>query len=394
MSDSTKKTVISNQTANQISKRIRIAVNVRFLIPNRLEGLGNFTHECMRRIVKSHPEIDFYFLFDRPYAQEFIYGSNVIPVVLPPPARHPFLWFIWFEISVQKWLKKNQPELFLSPDGFGCLGTNVPQIPIMHDLAYEHIASDVPFLTRWYYRLFMPRFAREATRIASVSEFSKQDIVRLYKISPELIDVVYSGTKDGYGPVNMNVQIETRERHAEGCSFFLFVGIMHPRKNVPRLLEAFEKFKSISGSDHKLIITGRKAWTYKDITKTLSTMKHSKDVLIPGYLPLSELMPLVASAECMMYVSLFEGFGVPILEAMKSEVPVITSNVSSMPEIAGDAALLVNPRSIDDIAAAMLRITSDAKLRQSLVDKGRVRAQQFSWEATALKVWECCQRAL
>ena len=128
-----------------MSKRKAIAVNTRFLIKNKLEGIGLFTYESLKRVTQAHPEIDFYFLFDRPFDSEFIFGENVKPVVLSPQARHPLLWYWWFEISVARWLNKNKPDLFISTDGYGCLQTEVPQVLVMHDLAYEHFTDNVPF---------------------------------------------------------------------------------------------------------------------------------------------------------------------------------------------------------------------------------------------------------
>jgi len=264
----------------------------------------------------------------------------------------------------------------------------------MHDLAYEHFGNDVPFVTRLYYRYFMPRFAKKATRIATVSEFSKQDIIRQYQISADQIDVVYSGIKDGYMPVDNETKKRIREKYSDGSNYFLFVGIIHPRKNVPKLLESFDRFKTESRSNHKLIITGRRAWTFTEVSSTLSRMNHKNDVIFLGYLPIDDLKSVIASADCLMYISLFEGFGVPILEAMKCEVPVITSNTSSMPEVAGEAAILVNPTSIREISIAMNNVTTDINLRNSLIENGKIQSQKFSWDSTALKLWECCEKVL
>ena len=179
-----------------MSKRKAIAVNTRFLIKNKLEGIGLFTCESLKRITHAHPEIDFYFLFDRDFDAEFIFAENVKPVVLFPQARHPFLWYWWFEISVAGWLNKNKPDLFLSTDGYACLKTEVPQVTVMHDLAFKHFKNHVPFIARKYYEYFMPRFAQKAKRVATVSEFSKQDIVNQYGIAADKIDVVYNGAKE------------------------------------------------------------------------------------------------------------------------------------------------------------------------------------------------------
>lgn len=182
--------------------RKSIAVNTRFLIKDKLEGIGLFTYESLRRIVCNHPEIDFYFLFDRAFDPQFIFANNVKPVVLFPQARHPLLWYWWFEISVKQWLYKHKPNLFLSTDGYACLGTDVPQVLVMHDLAFEHFKDHTPMLTARYYKYFMPRFAVKAARIATVSQFSKNDIVKQYGVNPLKIDVVYNGAKEIYPPVS------------------------------------------------------------------------------------------------------------------------------------------------------------------------------------------------
>lgn len=377
-----------------MSKRRAIAVNTRFLIKNKLEGIGLFTAEALKRMVKKHPEVDFYFLFDRAYDPEFVFADNVKPVVLFPPARHPFLWFWWFEISVARWLTRHKPELFLSTDGYACLNTHVPQVLVMHDLAFEHFPEQVPFIYSKYYRYYMPRFAAKATRIATVSEYSKSDIIKQYGISADKIDVVYNGSKEVYHPVSEDVKAAVKARLTNGADYFIYVGSIHPRKNIKRLLLAFEQFKKLTGSNHKLVIVGRKAWDYNDVDETLAGMQHKGDVIFTGHLPPAELADVLASAFAMLYVSLFEGFGIPIIEAMNCDVPVITSNTTSMPEAAGDAALLVNPEAVDEIAAAMKTLVEKPALRNSLIEKGKKQREKFSWELTAEKLWSSCSKAL
>ena len=377
-----------------LNNRKKIAVNTRFLIKNKLEGIGLFTYESLKIIVASHPEIDFYFLFDRPYDVSFIFGENVKPVVLFPQARHPFLWYWWFEISVARWLNNNRPDLFLSTDAYACLHTEVPQVIVIHDLAHEHFTDHVYGLAMRYYKYFMPRFAQKAKYIATVSEFSKQDIIQRYHIRAEKIEVVYNGAKDVYHPVSDSIKLKVKNTHSAGKDYFVYVGSIHPRKNVKNLLLAFDQFKSETNSDLKLLIVGRKAWDFEDVDSAYAQMKFKDDVKFLGHLPPEELAEIVASAYAMVYVSLFEGFGIPIIEAMSCEVPVITSNTTSMPEAAGDAALLVDPTSIDATASTMKQITGDKNLRNDLIEKGKIQIKKFSWKLTAEKLWHLCEKAM
>jgi len=377
-----------------LNQRLKIAVNTRFLIKDKLEGIGLFTAESLKRIVTQNPDVDFYFLFDRAYSTEFIYGPNVTPVVLFPQARHPFLWYWWFEVSVAGWLNRNRPNLFLSPDGYASLSAHVPQVLVMHDLAYEHFKNHVPFITRIYYQYYMPRFAKKAARIATVSEFSKQDIIKQYGVLANKVDVVYNGAKEVYQPISPDTASSIKVKIANGENYFVYVGSIHPRKNVARLLQAFDKFKTSTASKMKLVIVGRKAWNFEDVDTAYNNMQHQADVIFTGHIPPADLGQIAAAAYAMVYVSLFEGFGIPIIEAMSCNVPVITSNITSMPEAAGNAALLVNPHSVDEIAQAMQTLAADNNFRNELIQKGKQQVQKFSWDLTAQKLWQCCLKAL
>ena len=378
----------------ELNYKKRIAVNTRFLIKNKLEGIGLFTYEALKHITQAHPDIEFCFLFDRPYAPEFIFGENVKPVVLFPPARHPFLWFWWFEISVRHWLNKNNPDLFLSTDGYCCLTTAVPQVMVIHDLAFEHFSDHVYGLTHRYYKYFTPLFARKVQRIATVSEYSKNDIVSLYNIDAAKIDVVYNGPKEVYRTVNNEVKEGVKGTYTHGCNYFLYVGSIHPRKNIKNLLLAFEQFKAETSSDMKLLIVGRKAWDFEDVDKAHANMKFKEEVKFLGHLLPAELAQITASAYAMVYVSLFEGFGIPIVEAMSCGVPVITSNTTSMPEVAGDAALLVDPLSISEISGALKNIALNSEVREELISRSNTQVKKFSWALTGNKLWKSCEVVL
>lgn len=371
---------------------MNIGVNTRLLLDKRLEGIGWFTYETLSRITVHHPEHTFYFIFDRPYHNKFVFSKNVIPVVVGPQARHPFLFYFWFEYSIPRVLKKIKADIFFSPDGYASLRSKVPDLIVMHDLNFEHYPQDLPWLITKYYKYFFPRFAKKAQRIATVSEFSKKDIQTCYGIPQENIDVVYNGVNENYHPVSPEIQSAVKNKYADGCDYFIYIGALLPRKNLKNLFLAYDKFREKSPSKTKLIIVGARMWWTREIQKTLNGIKYNKDIIFTGRLNSEELNNTLGSALALVYVSYFEGFGIPILEAFRCDVPVITSNVTSMPEVAGDAAILTDPFSPDSVADAMYNITLDGQLRNNLIRLGRSRRDAFSWDQTAKLLWQSIEK--
>lgn len=373
---------------------MRIAVNTRFLLKDYLEGYGFFIHETFKRIVINHPEHEFIFLFDRPFEKEFVFAGNVTPVVIGPPARHPVLWKWWYDYKVTAALKKHKADIFVSADGFLSLRTSTPQCMVVHDLSFLHYPSFVKKSHLLYFKNQTPAFLKKAKRIATVSAFSKEDIIKHYVADAAKIDVVYSAVKYGYSPVDLSTKEMIKERYAGGKEFFIYVGSIHPRKNLMNLLKAFSIFKKRLKTNMQLIIAGRLAWKFDEFVEGLKTYKYRQDVKLLGYLPQQELINLTASAYALIYPSFFEGFGVPPLEAMNCGVPVIASSVSSIPEICGDAALFVNPQSIEDIAEKMMLLYKDEQLRNNLIAKGTVQAKKYSWDKTADLLWQSIEKTL
>jgi len=373
---------------------LKIAVNTRLLIPGKLEGIGWFACQSLERIVRAHPEVDFYFLFDRPYSNEFIFAPNVKPVRLFPPARHPFLYYCYFEQTLGRYLNKTAPDLFLSPDGFLSTRYRGKQLPVFHDLNFIHFPHFLPLLTRNYYLHFFPKYARTASRIATVSEFSKADIARTFSYPEDKVDVVYNGVNQVFSPVDEPEARAARQQFTGGRPYFVYIGSLHKRKNIGNMLRAFDAFRKDDPEQHKLVIIGAPMFGSGDIRKVFRSMEYKDDVLILGRQYGDVLRTLVASSRALLLVSYFEGFGIPIIEAMQCDVPVITSNVASMPEVAGDAALLAAPDSVDQIVEAMRRIVRDPGLRESLIQKGRQQGLRFSWDKTAERLWHSMEKCI
>jgi glycosyltransferase involved in cell wall biosynthesis len=373
--------------------RLKIAVNARLLLPDKLEGIGWFAYETLSRIVKKHPEHTFYFLFDRPYDKRFIFADNVKPVVVGPPARHPILWYIWFQWRLPRKLKKIRPDIFVSPENYMPPGTDIPSLIVMHDLAYEHYPETVPKLVRRYYKYFFPRFGKEAKQVATVSEFTRQDIHKTYSLPLDKISVVFNGVNEDFYPLPEDERAKVRAEYSEAKPYFFFVGGLYPRKNIGRLIEAFELFKGKTGLPHKLLIAGRAVYGTDTWIKQAKESTYSSDIKFLGRVKSQgELNRLYNGAEALAYVSLFEGFGIPCLEAMRCGTPVVASNISSLPEVCGDAAFYVEPESIEAIADGLTAIAKNENLRNELREKGLKRQAEFTWDRTADLLWEAVRK--
>lgn len=371
-----------------------IVVNTRLLLKDRLEGIGCFMVETLSRITRAHPEHQFIFLFDRPFDQKFIFSDNIVPLVVYPPARHPLLWKIWFDYRIPGILRKYKADLFLSPDGYLSLRTEVPQLPVIHDLNFFHRPADLPADISRYYNRYFPLFARKAARIATVSDWSREDIATSFNIDPAKIDVVYNACSPSFQPLNRKEQQKVRDQYSGGKPYFLFVGALHPRKNIEGLLTAFEEFKSRTSGEEKLLVVGGKMFKTGNIATRLGTMKYRDQVIFTGRVAGEELHRIYGAALALTFVPFFEGFGIPVVEAMGAGIPVICSHTTSLPEVAGDAALYADPHQPHQITWAMQKISSGEALRNMMVEKGFRQKEKFSWDRSADLLWASILKAM
>ena len=364
---------------------LRIAVNTRVLLKNKLEGIGRFTHEICKRMVENNPDVEFHFLFDRPFHDSFIYGPNVIPHVLFPPARHPILWYLWFEWAIPKKLDQIRADCFLSPDGFLSLSTEVPSMLVTHDLAFEHYPEHIPKSHLRFLKKYSSRYHHKADKVACVSEYTRHDVIEAYNVPKEKTFVAYNSSSISIYSSSTDKKNQIKSKWTNGQDYFLYLGAIHPRKNVHRLIKAYELFKSKTSSQTKLIILGRMAWKTEAVNKAIYKSGYKDDIVSIPFA--KDITPILGAAKCLCYPSLFEGFGIPILEAFHLAVPVITSNVTSMPEVAGEAAILVDPTDVKDMSSALERIDNDRLLRHELIKKGKKQKLKFSWDKSAEEIF-------
>ncbi len=364
---------------------MKIACNTRLFIPGTLEGVARFSYEVIKRMVQDHPEDEFIFIHDRKVDDQFRMGDNVEHVSIGPQARHPLLWYWWFEKSTAKVIHKHKPDVYFSPELYCCLTSSVPTMTVCHDLAYAHYPEHIPVLERKYLMRFVPRFVQRAQAIGCVSEATRIDLLDKTSLSMEKTLLTPNGATPGFHPLNSDRKQEIRNLTTDGHPYFIYIGSMHPRKNIPNMIRAYDHYRiNHPDAHHKLVLVGRFAWKAEDSRKAIDQSRHKDDIIILG--ERSDASDLVGAADALLYVSLLEGFGIPILEALAAQVPVITSSTSSMPEVAGDAGLIVDPADIEAIARAMRDITS-IDIRGKLIANGKKQLEKYAWDETASTVY-------
>lgn len=366
---------------------MRIGINARFLIPDKLEGIGWYSYQILKRMVEQHPEHDYFFFYDRKHENFLIQHPSVRHIVVAPPARHPVLWFFWFECSLPRALSIHKIDRMFHPDGYCSLHSAVPQMMVVHDLAYIHFPNLVPFLVRLYYQLFVPRQLQKARRLFAVSNATAADIQQHFPECSSKISIAFNGVRQTFRPLNEASQKEIQQRFSSGQPYFLFVGAIHPRKNVDGLIKAFHFFKEKSGSSMKLIIVGRRAWHYENFNRLVQSSPYQEDIIILDYMGSEELANITASAFAVVQPSFLEGFGVPVLEALYCDIPVIVSNRFSLPEVAGPGAYLFNPDKIEELSDQFILAIKDPR-RSERIEMGRLHRTHFNWDQSAESIYQ------
>lgn len=294
-----------------------------------------------------------------------------------------------FGLALEHFFSKEKPDVIFSPTHYIPRYINCKRVATIFDLAYLHFPQmftkgDLYKLTKW-----SEYSIENVTHLVTISNFTKKDLIKNYKISKDKITVAYPGyDEDFYKPLNDKDKIsKIKEKYNSGDNYIIYIGTIQPRKNLLRLIEAFRKIENL-----KLVIVGKtsgegkEGWMYKDILELPEKLGISEKIEFTGYVEKDELVYLLNGAKAFILPSLWEGFGIPVVEAMACGVPVIVSNVSSLPEIVGDAGLLVNPKSADQIEQAIRTINTDKKLQEKLSKKGIARAERYSWKKMAKSV--------
>jgi glycosyltransferase involved in cell wall biosynthesis len=294
---------------------------------------------------------------------------------------------IWENTVLPRSLEKMGIDIFHGPAFMIPLFKgDLRTVATIHDIVAFILPHTIPKKYSLYMKLLISQVVKRADRIISVSESTKADLVTWLGTPEDKIDVVPQGVSSRFVPASPDDDGQTiRKKYGIRGDYYLFVGNLEPRKNLIRIMQAFEAARDSLGRDIQLVVCGKKGWLYDDIIAAYHRIKRDSEIILTNYVDERDLLGLYQHARIFLFPTLYEGFGMPVLEAMAAGAPVVTSNVSSFPEICGDAALLVDPYDIGAIAGAILDVEDSAELRAELRERGLRRVQDYTWRATAEK---------
>ncbi len=364
---------------------MRIGIDTRVLARGARTGVEEYTINLLSNLLALNPEIN-YQLFYNAYQKvdldyDWLSLDNVNIRKFRIPNRALFVSARYFNSpKIDKLL--GGLDVYFNPHFFRApLSQKCKKVITFHDLSFEHYPEFFSWRKRLWQKFLMDakREVQKADKIIAVSESTKSDLVDFYKIEPNKIKVIYSGVGEQFKQMK-NKNSDIREKYNLPEKFILYFGTIEPRKNLIGLIKAFELLKD---KNCKLVIAGTKGWLYQDIFKAANKSKKRKDIIFTGFVEEADKPHLYNLSEIFVYPSFFEGFGFPPLEAMACSIPTIVSSNSSLPEVVGKAALMVDVANIDELAWSMEIALSDKELRKRLIENGLKQAKKFSWHKCA-----------
>jgi glycosyltransferase involved in cell wall biosynthesis len=343
----------------------------------RSAGISWYIQNLLRHLPDVDPEICYtVFLGERGYRGR--QGLQLVPSRLP--THRPEVRIFW-EQMVQPWaIRQAGVDLLHGMALIGPMVSRCPSVITIHDLSFLFYPHNFPASKRLYLRTFTRLSVRRARRVIAISENTRRDVVQQYGILPEKVDKIYYGLDPIFQPLPAGQVADFRRQRGLPERFILFVGTLEPRKNVARLIDAYAQLPS---HDPPLLLVGGKGWLYDAILRRVEELNLTDKVHFVGYVPGEELPWWYNAADLFVYPSVYEGFGLPPLEAMACGAPVITSNISSLPEVVGEAGLLIDPEDIQAMAEAMERVLADEDLPEAMRAAGLAQARRFSWQEAA-----------
>ncbi len=345
----------------------------------RSAGINWYTYHLLRNLPAA--EFDFTVFTSEPRAAEHFHDLRLVRSRLP--THHPIVRILWEQFVQPVALARERIELLHALAFAGPAAISIPWVVTVYDLSFRLYPQSFKTANRIYLNWAVSNAVRRANQIIAISESTRRDLVRLFGAPSDKITVIHCGLDPAMAPP-APAQVETfRAQRGLPDRFILHVGTLEPRKNIPRLIHAFAAAKRAAHLPHRLVLVGARGWKYAAVDAAIAEENLAGDVIFAGYVPQDELPCWYRAADLFVYPSLYEGFGLPPLDAMAAGAPVITSNASSLPEVVGSAALVVPPEDTAGLAEAIVRVTTDRALREQMLSHGLEQAAKFSWTRAA-----------
>lgn len=369
---------------------MRIAINTLYLVPGRVGGTETYVRGLLRGLSGLDAGHEFVVLTNRENHDSFA-AAGVERELIDVPGRRKVLRAVREQRLVPRAASRLGLDVVHSP-GYVCpLRLPCASVVTVHDMQYHYFPENFPFLRRWYWRVMVPRSVRAADRVIAVSEHARQDILRILGAPADKVRVTHEASQ--YEGADVPVSEETVRARGVGGRYVLAIGSFLPHKNFPRLVDAFAL---LAGRvPHDLVVLGMKESAFEAVRGRAARHAGLEGrILLPGYVPSEELPSFYAHADLFVQPSLFEGFGLPLLEAMTFGCPVAASNRTAIPEVTGEAAELFDPEDTGAMARAMMAVLGDEERRKGLVAAGRARVREFSWDRTARETVEVYEESV
>ncbi len=368
---------------------MHVAINSRFL-SYQLEGIGNYTWQMIQYWAEMHPECKFSILLDRNNDYKFLH-PNVHKVVLGPKVSHAPSIYWWNQRSIPAWVKAHQPDVFFSPTNFLPLNLKIPTLLTVHDIGPIVHPEFYRKRDRFYYQFYEQKMMRKANKIVTVSSFCKDEFTtHVKRLDSTDVEVVYNGFSKPPA-ITEQQQQDFLKKYNLKPGYIFYLGSIHPRKNVANLIKSFEHYRA-QGGNRTLLIVGRPAWLIEDVLELLNTSIYKAHIHQINYLDEEEKSCAYHASSLFAYMSLYEGFGLPVLEAMSCNIPVLTSEHSAMEEIGGKYVFTADPNDPKMIGNKMLSIISANY--ENRIAAGARHASTFSWKKCAKETWDVLEQTL
>ena len=372
--------------------RYRVGLSALLLSPQdgtyRQAGIHSYIQGILSNLPAEHPALGYTALVAAGAAD---FGAALRRRNVSPATRRPLVRILWEQFVQPLVCNYERFDLLHAMAFVAPLLAALPTVVTIYDLTFQKLPQNFRAANRAYLGLFARLSCRRAARVIAISHSTKRDVVQAYGIADNLVDVIYPGLRAGMQRVEPRAVADFREQRGLPARFILYLGTIEPRKNLSVLVAAYKKAQL---KDVKLVCAGGEGWMYSDVFRAVAELQLSRDVLFPGFVPEAELPLWYSAAEVFVYPSAYEGFGLPVLEALACGTPVITTTAGSLVEVAGRAALLCPPDDAPALADAIVRVISDAALRAQLAAAGPLQAQHFCWPEAGKRTHATHLRAL